>query len=340
MKILQNGDERVAKIIKKEEIDEAALYRPFRYLYASPAHTGNLLMNTLSGVILQLTEEEWQAFGEIQKNGIMGSELILHPLKLLASLRFLVTDSTEEYKLYTQVRAVLRSMEPKKVPGIQQYTIFPTTGCNARCIYCFEEDIPVRTMTPDTADQVADYICRTRANNTVKLVWFGGEPLVARTIIDRICRRLSDLAVPYTSEIITNAVLMTKDLAAHARDLWHVRRVQVSVDGARADYEYRKAFVAPQLHNYDTLFDAIGVLLGEDFEVILRCNYDRGNLDGMKSFLDDVRSRFQNSDKLYLYFGMLYQEQLTDECMETYGKMLDLQRYLDATGMHYKKPPT
>lgn len=116
--------------------------------------------------------------------------------------------------------------------GLASYVILPTTGCNARCVYCYEEGYAVKTMTSETADRLVDFICETRYDDTVKLRWFGGEPLANAKIISYICKGLQERGVPYKSSMVTNASLLTKELAHEAKELWHLERVQVSLDGA------------------------------------------------------------------------------------------------------------
>ena len=67
-----------------------------------------------------------------------------------------------------------------------------TYGCNARCDYCFECDADHSKMSYETADSVADYICKSVNENTLLTYrWFGGEPLLAVDIIDRIIARVN-----------------------------------------------------------------------------------------------------------------------------------------------------
>jgi len=60
---------------------------------------------------------------------------------------------------------------------ITSYTILPTTGCNARCYYCFEHGSKVMTMTRETAGEVVRFITEhCGPKKTVAIMWFGGEP--------------------------------------------------------------------------------------------------------------------------------------------------------------------
>ena len=154
-----------------------------------------LLQNTLTCQIYALSRAEWAS--------VQVGNLSCPQVRELAEFRFLVEPDYDETAQYSRVLAIMRTMEPKRT-GVSHYTILPTTGCNARCVYCYEEGWPVKTMTPETADAVSEFICRTRQMKEIELRWLGGEPLCAPAIISRICRTLRDRGVEFHSTTTTN----------------------------------------------------------------------------------------------------------------------------------------
>lgn len=341
MKTLQAGDSRVSKIIQSSKIDLTSMYRPSQFLYSYSDKNGHCLYNTLSKTAIQLSDEEWNIFLEIKQNGMNGEDLSRHAFAQLAKMRFLVPDETDDFKLYGQVITLLRTMSFKSQPGIKQYTILPTTFCNAQCVYCFEEGMRFQTMSTDTAERVVEFIDQTHmSGQPCRLIWFGGEPLVAHRIISHICQKLTDRKIAYTSELVTNAMLFDAEIIKTAKEIWHVDCIQVSVDGNREDYETRKAYISPAIHNYDKLFSVLSLLLEESFKVVLRCNYDEKNLNGIKEFIDDIYNKLGNPKNLAIYFGMLIQMLELRSSVEVYSKVHDLMRYLDEKGMPHKFTPS
>ena len=81
--------------------------------------------------------------------------------------------------------------------------------------------------------------------------------------------------------MVTNASLLTKELAHEAKEQWNLKRVQVSLDGAREDYTPRKNYYNPEKHNYDVVMKAIHYLADEGIKVNLRCNFDWENIESM-----------------------------------------------------------
>jgi radical SAM protein with 4Fe4S-binding SPASM domain len=308
MNILRAGAGNAAKIIHRKKLRRDGQYR--LSLYAYPFFEGGryLLLHTLTGEVLELTAAEWADILPL-RDASRGHEFIARKgLTELAEKRYLVETDHDEAHAYAQVLFVLRTVRERK-KGLSVYTILPTTGCNARCVYCYEEGVPVQTMTEATVDRLIDFVCETKDDGSVKLRWFGGEPLAAVSVIRRACAALEERGVAFSSDMITNASLMTRELAHEAKERWHLKTAQVSLDGAREDYALRKRYVQPERHNYDGVMQAIRFLADEDICVNLRVNVDLGNLPRIEGFLDEMGTAFGDRKNVTLYLAALFQEQ-------------------------------
>ena len=137
-------------------------YRMMTYVLQQPVDDGLLLYNTLTCSLLLLSPDE---AADITAQG----ELI--------DRWFLVPEAHDDLKLCRQVQQMVALLTP--VPKVvTSYTILPTTGCNARCFYCYEQGTKPVTMTAETASRVVRYIVAHRGDEEVECRWFGGEPLV------------------------------------------------------------------------------------------------------------------------------------------------------------------
>ena len=287
----------------------------------------------LTGVTASFSDTEWSLLESAKKHPVAGRQLLDAGLGELMQSCFFIEEGAEEYRRYELALSVLKTMSREK-KGTKTYTILPTTGCNARCVYCYEEGMPVRTMTNETADQVAAFIDRTRWQDEVKLIWFGGEPLAASSVISRICGRLKGRDIPFRSRIVTNGTMLTSEMIEEAVALWHLESAQVSVDGTREDYESRKRYVFPSMHHYDAMMRAVNLLLERGIRVTLRCNYDGGNFAGLKEFFDDVKARFGEADKLSVYPAMLFQTKEDEKCVDLYREAQSLYAYIRELGLN------
>ena len=333
MEIIKTGDSRVAKIINRKKLSETAQYRLLLFTYLYSENGRYLIRNTLTSEIAELTEQEWDAVQQL-KNTLVGYDFITeNGLEQLAQARYIVESEYDDIAKYQSVCFLLKTMAGNK-KGLSSYTILPTTGCNARCVYCYEEGYAVRTMTPEIADRLVDFICETRYNDTVKLRWFGGEPLAGANIIRRICNGLKERGVPYKSSMVTNASLLTKELAHEAKELWHLEKVQVSLDGAKEDYTLRKNYYNPEKHNYDVVMKAIHYLADEGFKINLRVNVDFDNIDRIPAFLQGIKDEFGEYQNILLYIAPLFQEQHGERCIELYKRIFELTELQKQLGIH------
>ena len=307
MERINPGDERVVKLHRKEKWDREAAYRLSGFCLLLEDGGVYLLHNTLTGQIYRLTAAEYAAAARLKAETADAAYVRANGLTELAVHRCVVHAGYDECAEYLSALRVMRLMQPP-ADGYTVYEIFPTTGCNARCVYCFEKGFTPATMTEDTALATADFISRTRGSRPVLLWWFGGEPLAAASRIDTICRELERRKVAYSSTITTNATLMTPEMAKRARDLWKLKSAIVSLDGDRAAYSARKRYVDPRLHHFDAALRGVHLLAEQGVSVDLRCNFDADNLDSLTLFVEEMHREFPDPQNVKVHFAVLYQE--------------------------------
>lgn len=176
------------------------------------------------------------------------------------------------------------------------FEVLPTTGCNAKCFYCFEEGVKPRHMDDATASATARFIVEqsTKSNcRKVHLSWFGGEPLLNTSAIDIVMdylgARLPDREL--YCEMTTNGSLFTDELIKKAATSWSLRKVQITLDGAEDEYAARKRYVNfPSA--YDTVLANIEKLAMSGIHVTIRINVDGNNIDSIMRLMDQLKSRF------------------------------------------------
>ncbi|MBQ1770884.1 MAG: radical SAM protein [Clostridia bacterium] len=298
MKLLFKGDTRAIKIIRKISLQPDAVYKLSRFVFPFETEGRFLLSSTLTKQVYELDAEEWE---DLQSGTFAGKYR-----DELARVGFLIEKDYDELSKYHMVLKTLQAMS-KKPNGLTNYTVLPTTACNARCPYCYEEGITPVSMTRETADAVIDFICRTKKDGKIHVDWFGGEPLLGAATISYICRGLKDRGVEFNSGMTTNVTLLTPEMMREAKELWNLERTQVSMDGAKPDYESRKCYVNPEKHNYEAAMKAVELLADAGITVYIRCNYDEGNLPRLPEFFHDCKERFGDRENVSLYPSELFQ---------------------------------
>lgn len=270
-------------------------YRMMRYVL-KVEHNGKVcLHNVVTGQLTVLDQDEATLLDKIPTR----YELVM---KQLVEEHYVVPVHFDEHQQVVKMREVLRKLEAIQKRGdITTYTILPTTACNARCYYCFEQGVKTVTMTEKTANDVADFISTHCGDKRkVSISWFGGEPTVAAHRIDQICEGLKRKEIDYWSDMTTNGYLFDEKLADRAVSLWNLKSVMISLDGTESNYNRIKAYVSAKDNPYQRVFRNIGLLLERNVEVNLRMNYDQGNYCDFQDLVKEFSERYKENQYLHV----------------------------------------
>lgn len=187
-------------------------------------------------------------------------------------------------------------------------TILPTDACNFNCFYCFQNKKSIH-MSNDTANALVNFIdSHLSGVKTLKVTWFGGEPLLALNLIQSLSDSLLQLtkrhSCDYDAFIITNGYLLT-DFTIKSLSQCQIRSVQISLDGDELTHDSRR-FLSHGRHSFNVILRNLKALLEKDFNVACRINLDRSNLHSIPNLLDTL-SNFLGSlkRKLTLSFGLI-----------------------------------
>ncbi|MCY1059463.1 radical SAM protein [Nannocystis sp. SCPEA4] len=175
-----------------------------------------------------------------------------------------------------------------------QLILLPTEQCNFRCTYCYE-DFAIGRMTPEVVSGVKNLIDR-RADGLshLQLSWFGGEPTLARSIIEDISSHVLRTqerckGLRYQSDMTTNGYLLDGPAAEHLARLG-VRRYQVSLDGP-GEYHDRTRLRADGKGTFNRIWSNLLSIRASpaDVHVMLRIHMTPENIPVMADFLRIVR---------------------------------------------------
>ena len=300
MDIIVRGKEDFQKFFGIPRDKERDIYAFSRFLLRQETKEGVLLCNTMTGELVLLSSEEMFA---LEAEPIIASSATNE----LIRRRFLVRQGTNEVESVGQLRnLMLKKTEAKRV--INQYVILPTTFCNARCFYCYESRIRHVHMSKETANQLVDFIAAHHGDRAVYLSWFGGEPLIGRERIDQICHGLHSQSIPYTSMMTSNGYLFDADLVHHARETWHLKSIQITLDGTEEVYNRVKAYIAPTDNPYQRVLQNIGFLIEAGIHVKIRLNMDGYNALDLETLIQELSERFKDRSNLHVYVSGLNED--------------------------------
>ena len=297
MQVINEGHRDYLQFLNASETAKECQYRPSNYILRLEMEDGLLLCNTLTGALIILTEEEKRCFEDLPA---LYSPLLHDMIRK----RFVVRDSLLEAAGSEQLRSLLlRRMASKKI--YSSYFVLPTTYCNARCFYCYENNIRHIHMNSEVASDLVKFIATNSGNYHVTLHWFGGEPLLGTERIDQICSCLREKGVDFHSKMTSNSYLFDQALAAKAKKEWNLHHIQVTLDGTEDVYNQTKAYVHTLDNPFKRVIHNISYLLDEEIYVDIRLNLDSHNADDLLVLIDEIAKEFSERHYLSVYVRQL-----------------------------------
>ena len=286
----------ISKLWGRQPVKDTVMYRMLKYIIRVDYKDKVLLHNAVTGELIALDVQEAQILGTLPAK--FSPEMLQ-----LVEKHFLVPVDFDEHRQVLSLRGILQKYEASHgSQTITSYTILPTTACNARCYYCFEHGVKTETMTEDTANDAVSFIVENcGSQKSVSLLWFGGEPLVARHRIDQICDGLREHGIQFDSKMITNGYLFDEEMVKIAKIKWNLNYLQISVDGTEIHYNQTKAYINPKDNPYFRVLRNVDILLKEGIQVGLRMNFDIANHEDFVDFVDMAAERFQHNPLLQVY---------------------------------------
>lgn len=192
-------------------------------------------------------------------------------------------------------------------PSEMHYIIAPTMTCNMRCKYCFENDADInKTMSFEDADKVIDFIINQMNENPklkkLYILWFGGEPCLASTLIIYISKKLIEFtdnkAIVFHATIISNGLLLNKQLARTFKAECKIRYAQITLDGLDETYAKTKKTNKESFYKVVNNIVDINDILGLNIRINVTSNNKNEILPLIKYLLDD--KKLKNKIEIYL----------------------------------------
>ena len=306
---LFSGDPRIRVLLGSQKMPAAAQekIRKSSFVYILHTETGYLLFHTLTRELLVMPAQgmEYLEDDRLFPPSVLEKEL---PAKLYEKY-FLVPEHTRENEIYLELKDILVLKE--ELPrGITHYVILPTTVCNARCFYCFEQGMQYRKMSPETVEDTLQFILQHKPQEEKKIHihWFGGEPMCASDNIDRICTGLTEAGLEFTAEMTSNGSLFTEESAKKAAENWKIGKIQITLDGMAEEYARRKRYVHTLKDPFQTVIRNIHLLIAAGIHISVRLNVDENNLQEIRQVTDYLKKEFSEEErkKLHVYAHSLF----------------------------------
>lgn len=118
-------------------------------------------------------------------------------------------------------------------------TIMPTEQCNFRCKYCYEK-FEKGKMSEEVSAGVIKYLQKNMSSYSgLDISWFGGEPLLALDIIEKMSKEIYELCKklkkPYLAGMTTNGYFLTPEILERLLK-YRIYHYQITLDGTEHDH--------------------------------------------------------------------------------------------------------
>ncbi len=295
------GDYRVCVLLGKQKgLAEGIKIRKSRFVFTNEIDGQYLFFHTLTKKLL-LADRDLMTIKPAEDEIFRG----------LYEDWFFVPEETDESQIYLEVKNIL-VMKEELPKGITHYVILPTTTCNARCFYCFEQGMQYKKMSQETVEEVLQFIVehKPKDRKQIHIHWFGGEPMCAADNIDRICDGLNEAGIEYTAEMTSNGSLFDEESAKKAFEKWKVNEIQITLDGMADEYAARKRYVG--LDNaFETVIHNMHLLIAAGIKVKVRLNTDENNIEDIYRVAEYLKTSFTDEErtKMHVYAHSLFSQE-------------------------------
>ena len=258
-----------------------------KYLIAQQDNDFVYLFSTRSAELLKLTESKWHAL----HNGTLG-QINSTDLKLLTELQILVPQDEDE--LNTLLQAI---PETESISDLN-FVILPSSNCPLGCnlpeygAYCGQTH-QSGLLAPEHQDAFVENLRSLVRPQHKKLIisWFGAEPLTGMDVIERMSKKLiqlaSELGLKYSANVVTGGTLLSLPVARALKEC-QVHSISLTIDGPKEVHDTRRCTKAGT-PTFDKITDNINAIIQTpdllEMQISVRTNVDARNQHSIMDFI-------------------------------------------------------
>ena len=209
-------------------------------------------------------------------------------------------------------------------------TIAPTLMCNFECPYCFET--PQKwIMKEDVIEGILNILSEAiKRGKNIRLVWYGGEPLIAIDVIYKISNRIIQMCdnndTRISAFLVTNGYLLTDEIIKKLK-ICRVTGAQITLDGPPDVHNSRRKLKGNNDGTFDVILNNIKRMGDNGITPSIRINIDKTNTNRVEELLDILA---RNGLKSFpVDFGQI--SSLTEACASISETCLNTREYAAQT---------
>ena len=281
---------------------------------------------------LKLSADLYDFLSERQKRGSIEiqDELPEEILRALEQEGFICNENDDDdFVLKSQF--VTQSVQHDKTK--LNLVIAPTLNCNFNCPYCFEKDKRASTMDEQTVDNLISFIKSHENVKSTEITWYGGEPLLARPVINTILNRITNEihAKIKRHSIITNGYLFDEK-AIELFKKYPLDSIQITLDGSKERHDKLRAMKSNHAPTYDHILKNIDLIVNKlpDTRLDIRVNIDKENMSDFFQIHHEIQRKYTGKNVI-VYPGIirLENEEMTNLAEPSFGRWETAQMIYD-----------
>lgn len=304
------------------------------YNFDIPGTKEYLIYNALTGGFAKLECDEYEKYCSTTFDDTNDREL----LENLKKGGFILPEDFDELEFIDE-----RFEKIKCIHKAVNMVISPTMKCNLACIYCYQNRDKFNKyplMSQEIQDELVSFVRTLILENTediesLKVLWYGGEPLMAFPILCDLTRKFMEVCeeygIEYIADMVTNGTLVPPRIEEFST--LQLRKFQITLDGDPSTHNTKRVYKNGE-GTFDQILEGIKALIDHGYLVSLRINIDETvekNIDALLDVLEDTHLK----DQVNPYFGKLREFEHSSHEWECY--IQDVEGYSDTEQRLYEK---
>lgn len=272
-----------------------------RFNYVFSVKGKRIFYNSKTGALATVDEDFMRVLDAIESGSFIENDFASD---LLSNMRYsgaIVDDNIDELK------------EIEFISNIQKFdssalyiTIVPTLDCNCRCSYCYENR-ERGIISSDLQSAILEFIKKHKKIKSLYVVWYGGEPLLARDVIRKLSTQIKEYCnanqIIYSSSMLTNLTLMNENDCEFFKEC-SINKFQVTLDGSRKVHN-RTRIEPHSIDSYGKIIKNLNTLLSNNFNIDLRINLNKNNISDLDDLFAELSGNLLKTDNLHIYPGKI-----------------------------------
>lgn len=274
-----------------------------------PENAGYIGFNSFSGSIIELTASEMECY---KAERIDMSCDFWNQLK---GQGFIVSDENSQLEMVKGSRKAFASDSK----GLF-FRILPTTRCNARCPYCYEDGIAYLDMNESIISDIVSFIdscCVAGVTEKIGIQFYGGEPLLKIDIVQKIAESIQKhfrkTGIKVYFSMISNGILIDESNIKILSDKICIKRIQITLDGFGKEYTKTKNYIIGYDDPFERIIKNIHLCLDNKIYVDVRLNISGDNFNSMVKLIEYLSDEYVDHTFLNVYAHPIYGKEWPNE---------------------------